>query len=175
MALPASGPISLLDIRNEFRQGPTVPISFYNYYKSGASGYVTTSDTAPNVPTSGALSLAQFRGAAANTYHASVSSPSLSGSCSTEGASCSAATGSTTVTVYNGSGNYTYSWAFVTGSGTSAVAYSPTAATTAFWRSGTASAEGITRSGRMRCTVHDNVSGLDCYAEVDVTTTHYII
>ena len=63
MALPSSGTISLTDIQAEFG-GPN-PISLSNYYKGGA--YVLTTDYAPNVPTSGAISLSDFYGAKRTT------------------------------------------------------------------------------------------------------------
>ena len=59
MTLPTSGPISLRDIQAEFG-GPT-PIRLENYYRGGV--YVLTTDYAPNVPTSGAISLEDFYGA----------------------------------------------------------------------------------------------------------------
>ena len=49
MALPSSGPISLLDIQNEF--GGTNPIGINEYY--GAAG---------GVPTSGTISFDDFYG-----------------------------------------------------------------------------------------------------------------
>lgn len=62
MALPASGVISLAQIRAEF--GGAAPDSLSEYYKGGA--YVSASDTAPNVPASGQISLSNFYGAAKN-------------------------------------------------------------------------------------------------------------
>jgi hypothetical protein len=59
MALPTSGPISLVDIQTEFG-GPT-PITLENYYRNGA--YVLDTDYAPNVPTAGPIRLADFYGA----------------------------------------------------------------------------------------------------------------
>jgi hypothetical protein len=56
MTLPTSGPISLVDIQTEFG-GPT-PIKLENYYRGGA--YVLDTDYAPNVPTSGPISLGDF-------------------------------------------------------------------------------------------------------------------
>jgi len=56
MALPASGPISLSMIQAEF--GGANPISLSEYYKNGT--YVTATDYAPNVPTSGTISLSNF-------------------------------------------------------------------------------------------------------------------
>jgi hypothetical protein len=63
MPLPASGPISLTDIQNEFG-GPT-PIVLSNYYKGGA--YVENTDFAPNVPASGPISLTNFYGSRKTT------------------------------------------------------------------------------------------------------------
>ena len=63
MAIPASGTISLTDIQNEFG-GPT-PISLSNYYKGG--DYVLITDWAPNVPTSGSISVSDFYGARRTT------------------------------------------------------------------------------------------------------------
>jgi len=63
MAIPLTGAISLTDIQTEF--GGTNPISLSEYYKGGA--YVLTTDYAPNVPTSGAISLSDFYGARKTT------------------------------------------------------------------------------------------------------------
>lgn len=60
MPLPASGTITLAQIQTEF--GGANPISLSEYYKGGA--YVSVSDTAPNVPTSGTISMSMFYGAA---------------------------------------------------------------------------------------------------------------
>lgn len=64
MALPSSGTITLAQIQTEF--GGANPIGLNEYYKGGA--YVTTSDNAPNVPTSGTISLSNFWGASKNTF-----------------------------------------------------------------------------------------------------------
>ena len=63
MSLPSTGTISLKDIQNEF--GGSNPISLSEYYKNGP--YVTATDYAPNVPTSGTISLSNFYGAKKNT------------------------------------------------------------------------------------------------------------
>lgn len=61
MPLPsAPASLSLGQIQTEF--GGSNPISLSEYYKGGS--FVTTSDTAPNVPTSGQISMSNFRGAA---------------------------------------------------------------------------------------------------------------
>lgn len=63
MALPLSGPISLTDIQLEF--GGTNPVSLIEYYKGGV--FVLTTDFAPNVPSSGTISLSNFYGARKTT------------------------------------------------------------------------------------------------------------
>ena len=65
MALPSSGTISLADIQAEF--GGSNPISISAYYKGGA--YVTATSYAPNVPTSGPISLSDFYGARKLSYY----------------------------------------------------------------------------------------------------------
>lgn len=59
MALPSSGTISVLQVAQMF--GGSTPHSLSEYYKGGS--YVLTTDTAPNVPTSGTISLSNFHGA----------------------------------------------------------------------------------------------------------------
>jgi hypothetical protein len=65
MALPSSGPITLAQIQAEF--GGPAPNSLANYYKGGP--YVKATDYAPNVPTSGAISLGDFYSARKTTLH----------------------------------------------------------------------------------------------------------
>lgn len=62
MALPSSGVITLAMIQAEF--GGANPISLSEYYKGGA--YVSAMDVAPNVPSSGTITLSQFRDAFKN-------------------------------------------------------------------------------------------------------------
>jgi len=57
MAIQTTGPLSLANIQTEFGGGN--PISISEYYRGG--GYVSTNNT--SVPTSGTISLQQFRGA----------------------------------------------------------------------------------------------------------------
>jgi hypothetical protein len=59
MALQTEGPISLWDIQQEF--GGDAPTRLAEYYKGGP--YVLLTDYAPNVPTSGPISLTDFYGA----------------------------------------------------------------------------------------------------------------
>ena len=59
MAIPSSGQISLTDIQAEF--GGSNPAGLSEYYKGGT--YVDFNDFAPNVPTSGPISLSDFYGA----------------------------------------------------------------------------------------------------------------
>jgi hypothetical protein len=63
MALPESGPLSLSDIQAEF--GGTSPIGLNEYYKGGA--FVLNTDFAPNVPSSGTISISDFYGARKTT------------------------------------------------------------------------------------------------------------
>jgi len=58
MALPSSGTISVLQVAQMF--GGSTPHSLSEYYKGGS--LVFTTDTVPNVPTSGTISLSNFHG-----------------------------------------------------------------------------------------------------------------
>jgi hypothetical protein len=58
MALPSSGTISVLQVAQMF--GGSTPHSLSEYYKGGSR--VFTTDTVPNVPTSGTISLSNFHG-----------------------------------------------------------------------------------------------------------------
>lgn len=62
MSIPSSGPISLFDIQSS--AGGTDPISITEYYKGGT--YIDASWIAPNVPTSGEISIGNFYGAYPN-------------------------------------------------------------------------------------------------------------
>lgn len=59
MPLPLNGPIGLGNIQTEFSGAS--PMNFQEYYKNGV--YVTASAVAPNVPTSGPISISNFYGA----------------------------------------------------------------------------------------------------------------
>lgn len=111
---------------------------------------------------------------AAFTAEASPTTVSGNGSTAVAGGNCNATTGSTTVTPRNGSGSYTYSWAYLSGS--SATINTPTAASTTFTRNaaaGPSSGDPIRNySGTFRCTVTDTVSGQTATADVTVNTTH---
>jgi hypothetical protein len=139
------GAVSLSAIQTEF--SGSNPISLSEYYKGGA--YVSSTDTAPNVPASGQISLSNFWGSAkVNTWTVAVSSQFVMGSC-TSAKSCTATTTSVTVSVVNGSGTYTYSWVDENGAGDSAV--STTAATTTFRAVGLLPADWI--QGLWHCNV----------------------
>ena len=58
MAIPASGAVSLTDIQTEY--GGSNPISLNEYYRGGA--YVPNSASTASIPTSGAISINNFRG-----------------------------------------------------------------------------------------------------------------
>ena len=59
MALPTTGAISLLDLKNEF--GDTNPVRMSEFYRNG--GLVPNAPSNGGVPTSGTISLADLRGA----------------------------------------------------------------------------------------------------------------
>lgn len=61
MPLPSSGPISLLDLKNEF--GGVTPISLRDYYSGGKYVPANTVGALGVIPSSGPLSLKHFRGA----------------------------------------------------------------------------------------------------------------
>lgn len=63
MTIQSSGAISLSDLQDEF--GGTAPISLSEYYKGGA--FVSSGNTSTSIPTSGAISMSDFYGAAAFT------------------------------------------------------------------------------------------------------------
>lgn len=68
MTTPATGPISLLDLQNEF--GGTNPISLDEYYRGGVNiPLIDTNNTTGinNIPTSGSIGMAVFRGTYKNT------------------------------------------------------------------------------------------------------------
>ena len=57
--IPASGPVSFNDIQNAY--GGSNPIGLNEYYRGGS--YVDNTGVAsPNIPTSGAISVSNFRG-----------------------------------------------------------------------------------------------------------------
>lgn len=63
MTIPTSN-VSFSKLQSEF--GGTNPISLSEFYRKG--GAVDADDYAPNVPTSGTISLSQFKGAYDYTY-----------------------------------------------------------------------------------------------------------
>ena len=160
MALPSSGTLTLGQIKTEFG-GATPPANLRAYLKG--AGYVSSSDTAPSVPTSGTLTMRAFLGAA------KVSGSALSASASAsivggigDGTSTQTVTSDpVTVTASGGTSPYTYSWVRQSGSTMSATA--ATSATTSFSRS---LAVNGTASAVWRCTVTDAASAT---ATVDVT------
>ena len=62
MPIPSTGPVSLADVQAEF--SGSNPIAINEYYEGAASGYVTSTNYTPanQIPESGTISLADFRG-----------------------------------------------------------------------------------------------------------------
>jgi hypothetical protein len=60
MTIPVSGPVTLAAIQSEF--GGSAPISINEYYKGGNNVLIDPAISAPNVPTSGTISFANFEG-----------------------------------------------------------------------------------------------------------------
>ena len=81
---------------------------------------------------------------------------------------CTATTNAAGVTGHGGSGNYTYSWAYI--SGTTATVDSPSSGNTTFSRS--ANGNNSQHSGVYRCTVTDTGLGQSLTFDVTVTTEH---
>ena len=98
MALQTSGPISLLDVQNEF--GGSNPISISEYY-GAASG----------VPTSGAISLSNFYGKSAYTPM----TLTYTGGVGEAFGNCKTVSATATVNVSGGVGNFTYTWTRTSG------------------------------------------------------------
>lgn len=105
------------------------------------------------------------------TLSASISG-NVSGGCGSPGpGNCSATTIGATITPANGSGSYSYSWIYV--SGTVANVNFPTSATTTFTRSGAKTTDGNVIAGTYRGRVTDTVTGLTAdTATFTVTTIH---
>lgn len=180
MALPAAySTISLLAIRDEFRQGASTPIYFGAYYVDGPNGYVLSSDTLPNsVPLNSArptpISFHNFHGAAKASWplSASLSATDVSGSCYNLGGSCTASTPSVTVTATGGSGGYTYTWEWVSGTLTITYISSTTNATVSWSRScgwDTINEVGRGYNGYFRCKVTDSLGTVIYTSNVFVT------
>lgn len=129
MALPGSGSISLSQVQTEF--GGANPISLSEYYKNGS--YVTSSANAPNVPTTGAISLDNFHGASAYVTPTVSVPASVYGSCTNSLANCTAYSAYATASVSGGIGPFTYSWQYV--SGTAMTVSAATSATTRWSKS----------------------------------------
>ena len=69
MPIASTGPITFTNLRTEFIGG-SAAINFSDLYRGGANSYIrakagnnTAVNLAPNVPTSGAISVGNFRGA----------------------------------------------------------------------------------------------------------------
>lgn len=172
MALPGSGTLTLEMIRAEFGGG--YPIALSQYYRGG--GLVPNTGTNAAVPTSGAISVSNFYGAANYTPMSLGKSGDAYGSNFTTvaGGNVSVTTDSVTISVSNGLGPFSYSWSYL--SGASAGVGSPSSATTTFSRTAAApvvDGENVV-TGYYRCTVTDATSAT-ATIDVYVQTTHIYV
>lgn len=164
MALPASGPISLAQVRTEL--GLSGPISLGQSQVRSLAGVA-----------SGPISLSNLHGKSAALPSLTVNkSSNASGSdeTSSPGGATTVNTNTVTCTASGGSGSYTYAWTYV--SGEAATVLSPSSNATYFRRvksapliDGTAN----NYSGTYRCTATDTVTGATGYVDVTVATAHY--
>lgn len=115
MALPAAfNQLSIANIQTEF--GGSNPAALSEYYKNGT--YVTSGDTAPNVPTSGMIKVSNFFSAAKVSGSFPITNSFTSGN-----GSITAPVGATNVSIYvlggggSGGGSDPYESAFTGGGG----------------------------------------------------------
>jgi hypothetical protein len=149
MALPATPPISMAQVRAEFGGTTSTPLSAY--VRGGA--YVPNTPANSGVPTSTPIRLAQLCGATALGPLTATASPlSLYGTRATPG---TATTPSCTCAVANSVGSLSYSWVRV--SGDTGINVSGAIASVTF--SGTVNNTTPYRSGTWRCDVTDSVRG----------------
>lgn len=156
MALPASGPITLEMLRQQY--GGAAPDSIFEYYKGGA--YVPNTAANAGVPTSGPISLFNFYGQGGTgggggpTLTASNSGAYGSQYQNEPAPATRSVSASGTVFATGGTGSYTCTWAHVGGS--TAI---PTPASNVFSPSFTASvAKNSILTAVKRCTVSDGVN-----------------
>ena len=76
MALPSGPPMGFGEVQAEFG-GASPPANLRAYLKG--SGYVETTDHAPNVPTSGTLQLSNFYGAFKNSLYVTITPSAVAG------------------------------------------------------------------------------------------------
>lgn len=160
MALPSSGTLKFSDIKTEFGGG-SPPANFRAYLKG--AGYVSVSDTAPNVPSSGSMKIRDFLGAAkASAPLSAYASPaSVSGSGDGSGPQT---VNSDTVTIVASGGTAPYSYAWALQSGTTMTGHASGA--TNYWSKNVLVDQVVTAT--YRCTVTDSASGS---VTVDVAVT----
>lgn len=172
MALPSSGPISLSAIRTEF--GGAAPDALSEYYAGGLHVPAGTSGVNGLVPSSGAISFSHFHGTSRLVLSVTLNDTSTYGGHINDPPSASPSTRlvtsapDTVATAANGSGNYTFSWARISGS-TDITAVASTAASTSFM--GTIGFGQSTAT--FRVTVTDTSTGHTATADVFVTLTYH--
>lgn len=149
MALPASPPISMAQVRAEFGGTTSTPLSAY--VRGGA--YVPASAANSGVPTAPPIRLAQLCGASAlGALSATASPAALYASRGTPG---TATTAACAVSVANSTGTLTYAWTRLSGDASTAV--SGATATVTF--AATVNGPNPVRSSVWRCNVTDSVRG----------------
>lgn len=164
MALPASPPITMAQVRAEF--GGTVGVTKLSAYVRGGS-FVPNIAANSGVPTSVPIRLNQLCGA--TSYYAVAAPASAYGSRS--GTAGTATTGSVTVTVTGSGGTVTRSWTRV--SGDAAISISSTTAGTVTW-SASMSAVNNYRTATWKCTVTDTVKGVTVTNNVVVELEYFL-
>lgn len=153
MTLPSSGNISLTMIQDEFLAPRGTNLRAF--YRGGS--YVPNTPQNAAVPTSGAISIKNFYGAA-RTQPLSASAPAAHGSVfSPEPApSFRTVSAGTTVTATGGTGNYSYGWTYLSGSSMNFNNGGSPAGRQPSWDASVPKNDQLAAS--WRCTVSDGVS-----------------
>lgn len=162
MGTAVSNPASFSSVRSACSAEGYGSNTAFSAYRRGG-GIVPSGASAGISTTAAGLQLSQFNGVtipSSVVNHTLSKSGDFSGSWS-DGTSPPSTVGgntnSVTISVSNGVGPFTYSWAYV--SGDNATINSPSAATTSLNTSGLAADPALTKSGVFRCTVVDTGNG----------------
>lgn len=162
MPVPSSGPISVgATLPGEF--GGAAPHSMSEYYRGG--GLVPNTGTNAAVPTSGSISMSQFRGAAGGGSALSVGRSPPDITRTRLGSGSGTLTGSVTISASGGTGSYTYSTVWLSGGS----GISITGAATANPGVTSTAVPYTNRTGTLRTTVSDGVSSVSVDTPVSLT------